>query len=685
MSIQKNYIKKRYGIKITDKDTLRRWYHLLYLGRLLDEKAPSYLLQSIGWQFHASNAGHDGIQLAIGQVFQRGKDHLFLYYRDLLAALSAGMTVEEMILNGISKATDPTSGGRHMSDHYAKIEWGIHNISSCVAAHDSQAVGLARALDYYGVDGVAIASHGESSASEGYVFEAINGAARERLPVIFVLQSNGYGISVPTHEQTANPRVGENYAGIRHLKTLFCNGKDIFDSMNTMAAAREYAVEHRTPVVVTAECVRIGAHSNSDKHTLYRSDEEIERAKAADPLPKFRRMLLRYNRFTEEELQQIEHEAQEELKIANRNAMKAPEPSADTVLDYVIGEAYPGDKYGSGIPDGTGEELTLVQALNKTLKQEFRHNPDTFLWGQDVANKDKGGVFNVTKGMLQEFGHKRVFNAPIAEDYIVGTANGMSRFSDKIRIVIEGAEFADYFWPAMEQFVNSTHDFWRSNGQFSPNITIRLSSGGYIQGGLYHSQNIEAVLTTFPGARVVYPCFADDAAGLLRTAMRSRGVTVFMEPKAQYNSAESTAVIPEDFEVPFGKARIRREGTDVTLITYGNTLHLSLNVAERIQKELGKSIEVIDLRSLAPWDEETVYASIRKTSKALIVHEDRVFGGFGAELAASIAKKAFRDLDAPIYRVGSLSTPVGFHKCFKLATLPSEEKIYTTAKELIEY
>ena len=455
--------------------------------------------------------------------------------------------------------------------------------------------------------------------------------------------------------------------------------------MNTMAAAREYAVEHRTPVVVTAECVRIGAHSNSDKHTLYRSDEEIERAKAADPLPKFRRMLLRYNRFTEEELQQIEHEAQEELKIANRNAMKAPEPSADTVLDYVIGEAYPGDKYGSGIPDGTGEELTLVQALNKTLKQEFRHNPDTFLWGQDVANKDKGGVFNVTKGMLQEFGHKRVFNAPIAEDYIVGTANGMSRFSDKIRIVIEGAEFADYFWPAMEQFVNSTHDFWRSNGQFSPNITIRLSSGGYIQGGLYHSQNIEAVLTTFPGARVVYPCFADDAAGLLRTAMRSRGVTVFMEPKAQYNSAESTAVIPEDFEVPFGKARIRREGTDVTLITYGNTLHLSLNVAERIQKELGKSIEVIDLRSLAPWDEETVYASIRKTSKALIVHEDRVFGGFGAELAASIAKKAFRDLDAPIYRVGSLSTPVGFHKCFELATLPSEEKIYTTAKELIEY
>ena len=667
MNIEKNLVRKRYGIKTTDKETLRRWYYLLYLGRLLDEKAPSYLLQSIGWQFHASNAGHDGIQLAIGQVFQRGKDHLFLYYRDLLAALSAGMTAEEMILNGISKATDPTSGGRHMSDHYAKVDWGIHNISSCVAAHDSQAVGIARALDYYGVDGVAIASHGESSASEGYVFEAINGAAREHLPVIFVLQSNGYGISVPTHEQTANPRVGQNYAGIRHLKTLFCDGKDVFDSMNTMAAAREYAVEHRTPVVVTAECVRIGAHSNSDMHTLYRSDEELERAKAADPLPKFRRM------------------AREELKIANRNALKAPDPSADTVLDNVIGEAYPATKYGTGLPDGSGEQLTLVQAINKTLKQEFRHNPDTFIWGQDVANKDKGGVFNVTKGMLQEFGPKRVFNAPIAEDYIVGTANGMSRFNDKIRIVIEGAEFSDYFWAAMEQFVNSTHDFWRSNGQFSPNITIRLCTGGYIQGGLYHSQSIEAVLTTFPGARVVYPCFADDAAGLLRTSMRSRGVTVFLEPKAQYNSAESTAMIPEDFEVPFGKARIRREGADATIVTYGNTLHLSLNVAERIQRELGKSIEVIDLRSLSPWDEETVYASIKKTSKALIVHEDRLFGGFGAELAASIAKNAFRDLDAPVYRVGALFTPVGFHKCFELSTLPSEEKIYEAAKELIEY
>lgn len=572
-----------------------------------------------------------------------------------------------------------------MSDHYAKVDWGIHNISSCVAAHDSQAVGIARALDYYGVDGVAIASHGESSASEGYVFEAINGAARERLPVIFVLQSNGYGISVPTHEQTANPRVGQNYAGIRHLKTLFCDGKDVFDSMNTMAAAREYAVEHRTPVVVTAECVRIGAHSNSDMHTLYRSDEELERAKAADPLPKFRRMLLRYDRFTEEELQQIEQEAREELKIANRNALKAPDPSADTVLDNVIGEAYPATKYGSGLPDGSGEQLTLVQAINKTLKQEFRHNPDTFIWGQDVANKDKGGVFNVTKGMLQEFGPKRVFNAPIAEDYIVGTANGMSRFSDKIRVVIEGAEFADYFWPAMEQFVNCTHEYWRSNGQFSPNITIRLASGGYIQGGLYHSQNIEAVLTTFPGARVVYPCFADDAAGLLRTAMRSRGVTVFMEPKGQYNNTEAAAVIPEDFEVPFGKARIRREGSDITLVTYGNTLLLSLHVAEQIQRDLGKSVEVIDLRSLSPWDEETVYASIKKTSKVLIVHEDRVFGGFGAELAASIAKKAFRDLDAPVYRVGSLGTPVGFHKCFELTTLPSEEKIYAAAKELIEY
>ena len=316
---------------------------------------------------------------------------------------------------------------------------------------------------------------------------------------------------------------------------------------------------------------------------------------------------------------------------------------------------------------------------------EFRYNPDTFIWGQDVANKEKGGVFNITKGMQQEFGIERVFNAPIAEDYIVGTANGMCRFDPKIHVVIEGAEFADYFWPAVEQYVECTHEYWRSNGQFTPNITLRLASGGYIGGGLYHSQTIEGALTSLPGARIVYPSFADDAAGLLRTSMRSKGFTLYLEPKALYNAVEASTFVPEDFEVPFGKARIRRPGKDLTIITYGNTTHLCLNVAELLYKEKGWELEVIDLRTLIPLDKEAIFNSVKKTSKVLIVHEDKVFSGFGAEIAGIIGSELFQYLDAPIQRVGSLFTPVGFHPVLERAILPNEETIYHAAKELLLY
>ena len=454
--------------------------------------------------------------------------------------------------------------------------------------------------------------------------------------------------------------------------------------MNAMTEAKEYAL-NRTPVIVQANCVRIGSHSNSDKHTLYRDENELNYVKAADPLQKFRRMLLRYKRFTEEELKEIEEKAKKDLSAANRKALAAPDPDPATVTDFVLPEPYIPKKYIDGVQNEAGEKETLATAINKTLKAEFRHNPDTFIWGQDIANKDKGGVFNISKGMQQEFGDARVFNAPIAEDYIVGSANGMCRFDPKIHVVIEGAEFADYFWPAVEQYVECTHEYWRSYGQFTPNITLRLASGGYIGGGLYHSQTIEGALTTLPGARIVYPSFADDAAGLLRTSMRSKGFTLFLEPKALYNATEAATVVPDDFEVPFGKARIRRPGEDMSIITYGNTTHLCLNVAERLQKEHDRNVEVIDIRSLIPLDKDTIFESVKKTSKVLIVHEDKVFSGFGAEIASIIGSELFRYLDAPIQRVGSIFTPVGFHPVLEKAILPDEEKIYKAAKELLDY
>ena len=677
-------VPKVFSVKTTPKEILEKWYHLMTLGRSIDEKAPNYLKQAIGWSYHAPYAGHDGIQLAIGQTFEKEVDHIFLYYRDMLTALSCGLTAEEIILNGISKATDLSSGGRHMSNHFAKIAWNMHNVSSLTGNHTLHAVGVARAIKYYGKKAVAISVQGESSLSEGFVYEAINGASKEKLPVIFAIQDNGYGISVPKKDQTANRKVANNFTGFKNLRIIHCNGKDVFDSMNAMFEAKRYALENGTAVMVQANCVRMHSHSNSDRHELYRSEDERGYVLDYDPLFKFKRMLLRYERFTAEELEIIENAAKNELKEAHKLALKAPDPDPSTYLDFVLPEPHHPAKYPEGIHQESGEKKKLITALNETLKAEFRHNPDTFIWGQDMANKDKGGIFNVSKGLQKEFGSKRVFNAPIAEDFIVGTANGMSRYDEKIRIVIEGAEFADYFWPAMEQYVDSSHDYWRSNGQFTPNVTIRLASGGYIGGGIYHSQNIEGALTSLPGVRIVYPSFADDAAGLLRTAMRSRGLTMFMEPKALYNDPKAATVVPDDFEVPFGKARIRRQGEDLVIITYGNTTHMCLEAAEKLSQE-GVSVEVIDLRSLIPLDKETILNSVKRIGKVMVVHEDKVHSGFGSEITSVIMEEGFEYLDGPVKRVGSSFTPVGFHRSFERMILPNTEKIYNAAKEVLAY
>jgi 2-oxoisovalerate dehydrogenase E1 component len=677
-------VEKKYSLKTTPKATMKKWYELMTLGRLLDERAPNYLKQAIGWSYHAPYAGHDGIQLAIGQTFTNGQDHLFPYYRDMLTAIAAGLSAEEIILNGISKATDLASGGRHMSNHFAKPAWNIHNVSSCTGNHTLHAVGVARAMKRYKHTGVAISSQGESSVSEGYVYEAINGASCEKLPVIFVFQDNGYGISVPKRDQTANERVADNFSGFLNLRIIHCDGKDVFDSMSAMDEARKHAIEKMEPVIVHADCVRIGNHSNSDKHEWYRDDEEIALAKAQDPYPRFRKELLTGKVFSEAELVAIEEAMKAVVLEAHMKAMKAPNPDPKSIYDFLFAPTYVSTKYPEGVHNSQTEPVKFIDSINGTLKAEFRHNPNTFIWGQDMANKEKGGIFNVSKGMQQEFGIERVFNGPIAEDFILGTANGFSRFRKDIRVVVEGAEFADYFWPAMEQYIEMSHDYWRSNGAFTPNVLIRLASGGYIGGGLYHSQNLEGSLAAIPGVRIVCPSFADDAAGLIRTAMRSEGPTVLLEPKTLYNSKQAMTPVPDDFEVPFGKARTRRTGSDLTVITYGNTTHMCLLAAELCAAE-GYDVEVIDLRSLIPLDEEAIIRSIKKTNRCLVVHEDKVFGGFGGELVAIINDRAFEFLDAPIKRIGSPFIPVGFNRILERATLPDATKIHEGMLSLLKY
>lgn len=669
-----------------DKETIIKWYKLLNLGRRLDEKAALYLKMAKGWSYHAPFAGHDGIQLALGLSFRQNKDFLFPYYRDMLTTLAAGLTVEEIILNGLSKETDVAGGGRHMSNHFAKPSIRIQNVSSCTGNHSQHVAGTARAIKKLSGDEIAIYSSGESACSEGYFWEALNCVTLEVLPALFVIQNNKYGISVPLSEQTANPIISDNYIGFKNLKIINCDGRDPFDSYRAIQEAIKYIQSGKGPAFVHADCDRIGSHSNSDPHTLYRSKEELEDVARRDPMLQFRYHLINRNIATEEELRIIEDENKEIIFQAADKAEAAPDADGSTYNKFIMPEpiaiAPEQSEYEERESD---KKISFLEALNSSLKEEFRLNPQTYLWGQDIASKNKNGVFNVCKGMLKEFGNERIFNSPIAENNIVGTANGFCRYRDDLRVVIEGAEFADYFWPAMEQLIECSHDYWRSRGQFSPNVTIRLASGGYIQGGLYHSQNLEAVFTTLPGIRVVCPAFADDAVGLMRNSIRSRGVTMFLEPKFLYNYKNAgTSVPPQNFIIPFGKAKVRREGENLTIVSYGTAVHWSLEAANALEKE-GISIEVVDLRSLIPWDKEAVAKSVKKTNRVLIAHEDRLTVGFGAEVAAFISSDLFEYLDAPVKRVGSKDVPVGFAKNYEKATLLSVEEIIQEARIIAGY
>jgi 2-oxoisovalerate dehydrogenase E1 component len=586
-----------------------------------------------------------------------------------------------------------------MSNHFAKSSIGIQNGSSLTNNHSQHVTGCARAIKYYGKDAVAIFSGGESGCSEGFFYEAVNGATKEKVPAIFVIQNNKYGISVPVYDQTANTRVADNFRGFGNLLISYCDGTDILDSYRAMQEAYEWTRAGHGAAIVHADCVRMGSHSNSDRHTLYRSETEIANAAKRDPVAQLRSWLIAQQVLTEKEIIAIEEANHKELSESAERAEAAPPADPATVEQYVLPPdvivrpdpyRYQHDvsTYFEEYPTSLAKDegMQFIDAINRTLKEEFRLNPNTFIWGQDIANKEKGGVFNVSKGMQQEFGKKRVFNAPIAEDFIVGTADGFCRVDqENIWCVVEGAEFADYFWPAMEAFIELTHEYWRTKGQYCPNVVIRLASGGYIQGGLYHSQNLEATFASIPGVRIVVPSFADDAQGLLRTAMRTRGLTLYLEPKALYNAPYAkTLPLGDDELIQFGKARLRRSGQTMSIITYGNTTHLSLRAAAELAKE-GIDCDVLDLRTLYPLDLDAIIATTQKTGRVLVVHEDKVTGGFGGQITALINEHCFTSLDAPVMRVGSLFTPVGFAKTLEDAILPSPAKIADAARKLAKW
>lgn len=676
-----------HGISVHTK-TLMRWYEVIHLGRTLDQRAAMYVRQSKGWSYHSSCAGHEGIQLILGLSFRQSKDFLFPYYRDLLTTLAAGLSVEEIIRNGLSKASDVASGGRHMSNHLGKPAIRIQNVSSVTGNHALHAVGVGRAIKKFEGDEIAFSSFGESAVSEGFVYEAISGAARERLPVVFVIQNNKYGISVPASEQAANECVADNFLGFSQIKILRCDGTNVFDSWKAMQSALDYIKSGNGPAIIHADCVRMNSHSNSDRQELYRSAEEIAQTGKFDPVARLRAYLLGNGGFDEATVKKVEEGNTRLVEEAASNVEAEPDPDPSTALMYVIPETATGLREDDEDSTSSSQTptLTLREAINESLKEEFRRNPQTFLWGQDVASKEKGGVFNVTKGMQQEFGSRRIFNAPIAEDFIVGTANGFCRYRDDIWVVIEGAQFADYLWPAAEQLVETSHEYYRTNGQFSPNIVLRLASGGYIGGGLYHSQSLDATLATIPGLRIVMPSFADDAIGLMRMSMRSRGVTIFIENKFLYNQFFTKTHRPsEDHVVEFGKARVRRKGEDLSIVAWGTPVHFALRVANKLADEHGISAEVLDLRSINPLDVDAIIATVKKTGRLLVVHEHPLFGGFGGEVASIVAEHAFIYLDAPIARVGSKNSPVPFSRVLERGVLLQEEDVLKAALKLAKF
>lgn len=676
-------LSSKFDFKGFDKEEVIEWYKLNHLGRKLDEKAALYLKMAKGWSYHAPFGGHDGIQLALGKIFRQKKDFLFPYYRDMMTSLAAGISPVEIILNGLSKDTDVAGGGRHMSNHFAKPSINVQNVSSCTGNHHQHAAGLGRAVKKFDGDEIVYSSSGESASAEGYVFEAINAANFEKLPVVFVFQNNKFGISVPLADVMENMNVGENFSGLRNVKIIDCDGRDPFDSYKALQEAREYIEAGKGPAIIHADCDRILSHSNSDKHENYRSEEELAEVKRRDPLMQFRWHILDKKLITEKELLKLEEQNKQKMFDAADEAEAEPDADGSSWNQFIIPKSYAEENnIEETSVDENAENISYLQGINNALKEEFRRNPRTYLWGQDIG---KGGVFNVVKGMPEEFGKARVFNAPIAEDNIVGMANGFSRYRDDAWVCIEGAEFADYFWPAMEQLIECSHDYWRTRGQFAPNIVLRLASGGYIQGGLYHSQNLEGTFTSIPGLRVVSPAFADDAAGLMHNAMRSRGTTLYLEPKFLYNFRQAfTPKAGEDHIVPFGKGRIRRQGTDITVVSYGTGVHMSLIAAGELERD-GISVEVIDLRSLIPWDKELVFESVKKTNRVAVIHEDNTTGGFGGEIASRISEDMFTHLDAPVRRLGSKDVPVGFAKEYENAILINKDDVKKLLTELKEF
>ena len=662
-----------------DAEEMLGIYRTMLTSRRLDEKMLTLLKQGKGF-FHIGCAGHEATQAAIGSLSRAGEDWFSMYYRDLMMYLMLGGTEREVMLHHMAKADDPNSAGRQMSEHFGNKERNILTISSSVGAQFLPAVGTAMALQRDGKDAYVYCSCGDGATSQGDFHEALNWAARAAAPVLFVVQDNGYAISVPVRDQTAGGsayKLARGYEGLARIKV---DGTDFFQTYAAAKAAIEHIRAGKGPVCLVADLVRLLPHSSSDNHTKYRTPEELEAEKREDPILQMEGRLIEAGILAKDDIERIRKEVQKSVDEAAKWANEQADPEPSTAMDHVLYEGDLGLEFEASEPNG--EPVVMVDAINHALQEEMERNEKVIVYGEDVAG-GKGGVFTATRELTAKFGPDRCFNAPLAEASIIGTAVGFA--SAGFKPVVE-IQFGDYIWPALQMLRNQVASYrYRSNGEWGCPMVIRVPVGGYIHGGLCHSQNIEAFFAHMPGFQIALPSTAADAKGLLKTAIRMEDPVLFMEHKALYRSAAARSPEPDqDYLLPFGKARIVREGTDLTIVTYGMMVHKSVNVARILEKE-GISVEIIDLRTLLPVDMDTVLESVLKTNRALVVYEDHEFLGYGSELAAQISDRAFEHLDAPVRRLAGKFAPIAFADPLERELLPQDEDVLNAIREVLDY
>jgi 2-oxoisovalerate dehydrogenase E1 component len=663
-----------------DRQNVVDVYKMMLTSRMMDDKTMILLRQGKAF-FHIGGSGHEAAQIAAARAMKPGYDWAYPYYRDIAFALQYGSTPEDIFLETLHRAEGKSSGGRQMPAHYGDKNLRIVAQSSPTGTQFLQAVGTALGIVRDGTDEVVYVSSGDGTTSEGEFHEAVNWASRELLPVIFLIQDNRYAISVTRKEQTAGESVYGMVKGYKGLNRYLIDGTNFFESYRIARDAVAIARRGDGPSLIHADVVRLLPHSSSDDHKKYRDPEEIEADKKRDPIPKMEKFLMSAGVLLDKDIEQIRTEIKELVDKAADWAESRPLPEPHTSQLHVYAPDFAVNKEEYRNPEDTGgKPVVLVDAINHALAEEMEYNPKMIIYGEDVAGK-KGGVFTATKGLTDKFGWERVFNSPLAEASIVGTAFGLSVRGFKPVVEIQ---FGDYIWPAFMQIRDEvTMLRYRSNGNFSCPMVIRVAVGGYIRGGLYHSQSIESFFTHIPGIRVVFPSNAADAKGLLKTACRENDPVLFLEHKGMYRQGFAAAPEPDsEYLMPFGVAGVKQEGDDITVITYGMMVHRTLAAAKKLDDV---SVEVIDLRTLNPLDEDAIFNSVRKTGKVLIVHEDTFTGGFGGEIASRIADTCFQHLDGPIKRVAAKDSPVPYSPPLEQDMLPTESDIVRALRELADF